>query len=1037
MAIAFVAETFATEAAVATTEAVTPGNTAGNLLVLGIAARGSAALQSVSSVADTGGNTWAKVPSGFTTSGNLDCEVWWTLSTAVAGTVTVTLSGLCSTVLSCVEFSGASSIDIAKAASGTSAAPATGTTAATGHAAEAVFAFVGSLSTTAFSAQTAGYTTDTQHTSTISGLNCSAQTAYKILSATGTQSYGLTAGNNSWCAIIVTFYSAGSTALPLAANGAIGTTGTAPLLLAQALAASGAAALAGTAGQAEALALTDRGSVAASAWARVAGSATTATANYSTSCALTPGANITLGNRMIVVCQWYTGGVGSANPTISDAAGNVWSLDVFPGSLGGYGLYIWSAPITAGGGTKPVITVAGPASSDFAMTYAEYSGIGSVDVTVENWFVPSASATTTATAATAAANELVIAGIGNVGSTNTLTDTSGDTTLGLTDLTATAGLLAVERNSGVVGTPQTVTATQSTVQDYWATIAVYTLSPSAGGGMFALTGTANLSAVGLTAIAATGQSAMSGTGALAVSKALALAGAAALSGTAAPSQAVALGAAGTAALTGTANLAQTLAVALAASGAAALTGAGTLSLTTGLTLAATGQAALIGTAAPQEATALALAGTAALTGTAAPAEVVALSATGTIATQGQAPLTVGSPIALAASGSISMSGSAQGGAKLALSGGGGIAALGGAGSLAQALGLAGKGTATLGGTATPTWTATLGATGHITLAGKAGIHSSAGVSLAATGTVAMGGTAPLLLAMALADNGAGAVTETIIVPAYIYPGSGWNGLAASAPTVSIAVANPASGPGSSYASNVAAQIATEQAAGIVMYGYVDTDYGGRTIAAVESDVALWASFYGITNIFFDRVTTDAPTEASFYAPLYAYVHAGGGNVILNCGVAPDQSYMAASDVLVTFEGDYPTYLSSYSAPAWMALYAPGRFWNIVYSVPTIANMGTVVALASQRGIGAIYATDAGLPNPYSVLPSYLANEVAVVSAPAGTPNGIVRLVGNAALFFALPYAPGVVGSPAPAVRGSATATNIVGSPQPAIRGSST
>ena len=1033
MAIAFVAETFATEAAVATTEAVTPGNTAGNLLVLGIAARGSAALQSVSSVADTGGNTWAKVPSGFTTSGNLDCEVWWTLSTAVAGTVTVTLSGLCSTVLSCVEFSGASSIDIAKAASGTSAAPATGTTAATGHAAEAVFAFVGSLSTTAFSAQTAGYTTDTQHTSTISGLNCSAQTAYKILSATGTQSYGLTAGNNSWCAIIVTFYSAGSTALPLAANGAIGTTGTAPLLLAQALAASGAAALAGTAGQAEALALTDRGSVAASAWTRVAGSATTATANYVASCALTPGANITLGNRMVLVASWYD---PTGPPTISDAAGNVWTTDATVNASSIEGITIWSAPITAGGGTAPVITVLGSGSSDFALTYAEYSGIGAVNVAAANT-AAGTSATTSSTAATAAANELVISGVGNIGQSNTLTDTSGDTTLGLVQNTATAGLLAVERTGGAVGT-QASTFTQGSSVTYFAAIAVYTLSVAAGGGgMFSLTGTANLSAVGLTAIAATGQSALSGTGALAVSKALALAGAAALSGTAAPSQAVALGAAGTAALTGTANLAQTLAVALAASGAAALTGAGTLSLTTGLTLAATGQAALIGTAAPQEATALALAGTAALTGTAAPAEVVALSATGTIATQGQAPLTVGSPIALAASGLISMSGSAQGGAKLALSGGGGIAALGGAGSLAQALGLAGKGTATLGGTATPTWTATLGATGHITLAGKAGIHSSAGVSLAATGTVAMGGTALLLLAMALADNGAGAVSETIIVPAYIYPGSGWNGLAASAPTVSIAVANPASGPGSSYASNVAAQIATEQAAGIVMYGYVDTDYGGRTIAAVESDVALWASFYGITNIFFDRVTTDAPTEASFYAPLYAYVHAGGGNVILNCGVAPDQSYMAASDVLVTFEGDYPTYLSSYSAPAWMALYAPGRFWNIVYSVPTISNMGTVVALARQRGIGAIYATDAGLPNPYSVLPSYLANEVAVVSAPAGTPNGIVRLVGNAALFFALPYAPGVVGSPAPAVRGSATATNIVGSPQPAIRGSST
>ena len=203
----FVKETSATESLVSATETITPANTLGNFLALGIAARGSLGLQTVVSVTDTGGSTWESVVGASTNNGNLDVEVWYSNTTAIAGTVTVTLTGLCSTVLSCIEFSGVDTYDVVKVANGLSTSPATGTSATTAKMSEAVFAFVGCIDTTAFSSQTSGYTPETQHTSTVTALNITAQSAYKIVSATGTQSYGLTSGNNSWGAILIGLYS--------------------------------------------------------------------------------------------------------------------------------------------------------------------------------------------------------------------------------------------------------------------------------------------------------------------------------------------------------------------------------------------------------------------------------------------------------------------------------------------------------------------------------------------------------------------------------------------------------------------------------------------------------------------------------------------------------------------------------------------------------------------------------------------------------------------------------------------------------------
>jgi len=220
----------------------------------------------------------------------------------------------------------------------------------------------------------------------------------------------------------------------------------------------------------------------------------------------------------------------------------------------------------------------------------------------------------------------------------------------------------------------------------------------------------------------------------------------------------------------------------------------------------------------------------------------------------------------------------------------------------------------------------------------------------------------------------------IIVPSYISPGAGWDGIGTAAPTAAIALLNVNSGPGTAPEQNFADQVKATQAAGVAMYAYVDTAYGARSIAAVESDITTYAAWYGVHNIFFDEASTSCTAEASYYLPLYTYVHAHGGDVIINPGTATSECYMAAADIILTFEGTYADYVSAYSAPAWMKSYPAGRFYNLVYSTATAADMENAVTLSRARNIGSIYVTDLRLPNPYNALPSYWSEEVAAVGS---------------------------------------------------------
>jgi Spherulation-specific family 4 len=174
-----------------------------------------------------------------------------------------------------------------------------------------------------------------------------------------------------------------------------------------------------------------------------------------------------------------------------------------------------------------------------------------------------------------------------------------------------------------------------------------------------------------------------------------------------------------------------------------------------------------------------------------------------------------------------------------------------------------------------------------------------------------------------------------------------------------------------------------QAAGVTVLGYSSTADGQRPIAQVEADVRNYASWYGVTSIFLDRVSGQSG-QFSYYKQLADYIHAAhpGDQVWMNPGVYPDQDYMSIGDVVLVSEGTYAQYLAV-KVPSWAIDYPAARFAVTIFATPKAA-LANALNTAEQRAAGHIFVTDLVGSNPYQGLPSYWSTEDA--DATVGCPG---------------------------------------------------
>jgi hypothetical protein len=219
-------------------------------------------------------------------------------------------------------------------------------------------------------------------------------------------------------------------------------------------------------------------------------------------------------------------------------------------------------------------------------------------------------------------------------------------------------------------------------------------------------------------------------------------------------------------------------------------------------------------------------------------------------------------------------------------------------------------------------------------------------------------------------------------PAYAYP-DWWNGdtsvwarFADYASTGadrsgSLAVMNPASGPGAAVNPDYTAAVNYVRNAGQRVVGYTHTSYGQRPEADVKAEVDAYYGWYPVDGIFVDEMSTDPATQP-YYHDLYAYIRAKFGQhlVVGNPGTAAATDWQVKAttrvcDVAVIFEGDAAAYLG-WMPPAWVSAYPASTFGHLVYAA-SAADLPALLAHSKAATAGYRYVTDDGLPNPWDSL----------------------------------------------------------------------
>ncbi|MCX5386952.1 spherulation-specific family 4 protein [Streptomyces sp. NBC_00083] len=213
----------------------------------------------------------------------------------------------------------------------------------------------------------------------------------------------------------------------------------------------------------------------------------------------------------------------------------------------------------------------------------------------------------------------------------------------------------------------------------------------------------------------------------------------------------------------------------------------------------------------------------------------------------------------------------------------------------------------------------------------------------------------------------------LLVPLYVHPAEdpdAWRRLAEAAADLYGVVLNAADGPGEFPDPAFTGPVEALRAAGVRVLGYVDLDYGARPADAVVRDIERHRAWYGADGFFLDRAPADRTGLPFVRRVARAARRAGGTSLVLNPGVHPAPEYLKVADLIVTFEGHWSTYVSTFTRPGWADRQPPERLCHLVYGVPD-AFLALALRTTGERGAGVCCVVGRELPNPWAALPPVL------------------------------------------------------------------
>ncbi|MCI0557056.1 MAG: spherulation-specific family 4 protein [Nitrososphaera sp.] len=223
----------------------------------------------------------------------------------------------------------------------------------------------------------------------------------------------------------------------------------------------------------------------------------------------------------------------------------------------------------------------------------------------------------------------------------------------------------------------------------------------------------------------------------------------------------------------------------------------------------------------------------------------------------------------------------------------------------------------------------------------------------------------------------------IIVPLYSYPGDTWDELVRiknNSPGVPIiAIVNPSNGVGSVKNPDYVSGINEFKSAGIIVLGYVWTDYAKRDISQVKSEISKYKNWYAVDGVFFDAMS-NGQRKAYYYKNLSNYANSKGLEYTIgNPGTDTREKYIGTVDSIVIHENAGIPSLSYLDG--WHSTYEKKNFSFVSYDVESLDESYIVTA---TQYVGYLYVTDDALPNPYDSLPGYFEQLVSIVSEANGS-----------------------------------------------------
>ena len=214
-----------------------------------------------------------------------------------------------------------------------------------------------------------------------------------------------------------------------------------------------------------------------------------------------------------------------------------------------------------------------------------------------------------------------------------------------------------------------------------------------------------------------------------------------------------------------------------------------------------------------------------------------------------------------------------------------------------------------------------------------------------------------------------------LVPAYLPP-AGLRQLVAQPDPTRLVVINPDNGPGSALDPEYADVIDQLRDAGTRVLGYVATGYATRDPEVVRREVARYASWYKIDDLFVDEVSSD---EASlpYYTALSATLRRTNRLLAFNPGMVPAGGYFGLADIVVTFEGSFAEYRAAQTpAPAPVNGVPRTRTAHLVFG----ATDDQAIEVAAGKRADYVYATSGTFPNPWSTLASSFTDQQSRLAA---------------------------------------------------------